>query len=173
MSSIPNHGLQGITAATLFLFTMVGFGTLLSPTHLLFLCIVSLISVWCARYSILPDVFGIAGGSDRGDFKLYNNAHNQNPDNVKVFKKYQWNPLYYFHVWQDKYTHGPGQRWWVWNERLWVEVLTDAIQLTFLTWFYGWPKVLILIVFVAVCEYLLALNVIDDVHNGKYPETQP
>ena len=35
------------------------------------------------------------------------------------------------HIFLDKYTHGEGKRWWKWNERLWVEVLSWLVLIIF------------------------------------------
>lgn len=45
---------------------------------------------------------------------------------------YEWWPLWFIppiglHVFLDRLTHGPGKRWWVWKERLWLEILAWLI----------------------------------------------
>jgi len=171
MSSLLNHGLQGVIASTLLFLIFASFVSFLMTSPFILL-MVALFGGVCTYYSTLPDIYGIAGGSAKGNWNLYNNAHNQNPANVKVYNKYKKNPLYYLHVWQDKYMHQPGQRWWVWNERLWVEVVTDILWLSILIFLYGWWA--IFVISVAFGGTLgLALTIISDVHNGKIPEAKP
>lgn len=39
----------------------------------------------------------------------------------QISKVMRWIPGWGLHLWIDKHTHGEGKRWWVWNERMWVE----------------------------------------------------
>jgi membrane-bound metal-dependent hydrolase YbcI (DUF457 family) len=68
----------------------------------------------------LPDVIGFAEKVIKNDYKTYkwyNKAHND-------WKLLRWLPPYGLHIGLDKLTHGEGQRWWYWKERLWFEVLS-------------------------------------------------
>lgn len=43
---------------------------------------------------------------------------------------------YGLHLLLDWQTHGEGKRWWVWNERLYLEILSWVILITYLLYSY-------------------------------------
>ena len=56
------------------------------------------------------------------DYKLY--------DKIHQFKHWMsWIPPITLHVFLDKFGHGEGKRWWVWKERMWLELGTWVINL--------------------------------------------
>lgn len=89
------------------------------------------IPLFWAVIGALPDLVGEAERIIKGDRSLwgwYNMAHEES-SNLFMFL-----PPYALHVVMDKFTHGPGEKWWKFDERLWVEVV-------------GWISVLVLLIF--------------------------
>lgn len=96
---IFNHGVQG------FLLGYV-------PTRSITLGVI------CGVSALIPDLTILK--SDNG--RLYDKIH------------YEWHWLAFIppitlHVLLDRLGHGEGKRWWVWKERLWLELLTWVINL--------------------------------------------
>lgn len=171
MSSIPNHGLQGVIVASALTFIFASIFSLAMTNPIILLMVLCLGAVG-AYYSTLPDVYGYAGGSASGKWDLYNNAHNQSPTNNKVYHKYVDNPLYFLHVWQDIFTHKPGHRWWILKEGLWLEILMDLVWLFILSLTFGW-WILLVVGASFLGAFGLALTIVSEVHNGKIPEALP
>jgi hypothetical protein len=66
-----------------------------------------------------PDITGAMGRLMTGGFwDVHIEVHKVKLSNFRVFS-----PPALLHIWLDSFTHEWGQRWWVWNERLWVEVV--------------------------------------------------
>ena len=84
-----------------------------------------------AFFGALPDLFGAYGNMVRHDqWKLYISAHaGQRGEILRHI------PMYWLHLFVDSFTHGAGKRWWVWNERLWVEIALWAVNLAIIAWF--------------------------------------
>jgi hypothetical protein len=71
-----------------------------------------------AFFGALPDIVGAYGNVVRHDhWRLYVSAHAGPLGEILRYV-----PMYWLHLFVDSFTHGPGRRWWVWDERLWVEV---------------------------------------------------
>ncbi|HUI09347.1 MAG TPA: hypothetical protein VL221_03410 [Bacteroidota bacterium] len=84
-----------------------------------------------AFFGALPDIVGAYGIIIRGDqWRLYNVAHFG-----KLKRILQYVPMYSLHLYVDSFTHGPGKRWWEWNERLWLEVLLWVVNGTVIALF--------------------------------------
>lgn len=86
-----------------------------------------------AVFGALPDLVGAYGILFRDDrWSLYNVAHF---GKLRAILKYV--PMYWLHLKVDSYTHGTGRRWWVWDERLWVEVTLWVVNLSVIA-LYVW-----------------------------------
>jgi hypothetical protein len=84
-----------------------------------------------AFFGALPDLFGAYGNLVRHDqWKLYISAH---AGSWRRILRYV--PMYWLHLSVDSFTHGPGKRWWIWNERLWVEIALWVVNLAIIAWF--------------------------------------
>ena len=84
-----------------------------------------------AFFGALPDIFGAYGNLVRHDqWKLYMSAHAGPRGHILRYV-----PMYWLHLFVDSFTHGPGKRWWIWNERLWVEVARWVVNLAIIAWF--------------------------------------
>ena len=82
-------------------------------------------------FGALPDLFGAYGNVVRHDhWRLYISAHGGRWGEILRFV-----PMYWLHLFIDSYTHGPGRRWWMWNERLWVELALWGVNLVIIAWF--------------------------------------
>ncbi len=90
-----------------------------------------------AFFGALPDLFGAYGNLVRRDqWKLYMSAHAGHRGEILRYV-----PMYWLHLFVDSFTHGPGKRWWVWNERLWVEAALWVVNLAIIAWFVRiWEK---------------------------------
>jgi hypothetical protein len=90
-----------------------------------------------AFFGALPDLFGAYGNLVRHDhWTLYIDAH-AGP----LGKILRYVPMYWLHLFVDSFTHGAGKRWWVWDERLWVEATLWGANLTVIAWFVRiWRK---------------------------------
>lgn len=81
-------------------------------------------------FGILPDLIGAYGNIvERDHWTLYRNAHFGAIKNIL-----QYIPMYSLHLHLDALMHGPGHRWWRWDERLWLEVLLWVINTIVLVW---------------------------------------
>lgn len=85
----------------------------------------------------LPDLIGVAGqlierNSD-DPWRLYNLAHKGYVG--EFFLRRVWlywlrlMPPYFLHIWLDTLCHDPGKRWWVWKERMWMEIVGWIISI--------------------------------------------
>jgi len=84
-----------------------------------------------AFFGALPDIVGAYGLVVRDDqWRLYSVAHFG-----KLKQVLQYVPMYWLHLYVDSYTHGTGRRWWVWDERLWVEVSLWLVNAAVITLF--------------------------------------
>jgi hypothetical protein len=84
-----------------------------------------------AFFGALPDLFGAYGNIVRHDqWKLYMSAHAGSMGQIL-----RYIPMYWLHLFVDSFTHGPGKRWWIWNERLWIEVTLWAFNIAVIVWF--------------------------------------
>ena len=78
----------------------------------------------------LPDLFGAYGLFILNDhWALYVNAHSG-----AIAGVLKYIPMYWLHLLVDSITHGEGHRWWVWNERLWLEILLWAVNGLVIWW---------------------------------------
>ena len=78
-----------------------------------------------AFFGALPDLLGVWGDFVlRDHWRLYNSAHTG-----PVAHVLQYVPMYGLHLAVDTLTHVPGSHWWMWNERLWMEILLWALNL--------------------------------------------
>jgi hypothetical protein len=78
----------------------------------------------------LPDLIGAEGNLLEHDhWAAYRTAHFGS-----VAHWLQYVPMYWLHLQIDALTHGKGHRWWVWNERLWLELLLWCINLLLILW---------------------------------------
>ena len=101
-----------------------------------------------ALVGALPDLIGMYGTLIlKDDWRLYTHAHepyrfvqvvqrsfkngvrsdmtvNEVPAHKATIAWWlRWLPPYGLHLFLDKHTHGTGKRWWVWRERLWLEIV--------------------------------------------------
>lgn len=84
-----------------------------------------------AFFGALPDLLGAYGNLVRGDrWRLYVSAHS---GRIGAILRYV--PMYWLHLFIDSFTHGPGKRWWIWNERLWIETALWGVNLVIIAWF--------------------------------------
>jgi|GEM_PF-2532677 len=84
-----------------------------------------------AFFGALPDLFGAYGNLIRGDrWRLYVSAHS---GRIGAILRYV--PMYWLHLFVDSFTHGAGKRWWIWDERLWIEVTLWVVNLAVIAWF--------------------------------------
>jgi hypothetical protein len=84
-----------------------------------------------AFFGALPDILGAYGNLVRHDqWKLYMSAHAGPRGRILRYV-----PMYWLHLFVDSFTHGPGKRWWIWNERLWVEVALWVVNFAIIAWF--------------------------------------
>ena len=84
-----------------------------------------------AFFGALPDLFGAYGNLVRHDqWKLYISAHAGHRGEIL-----RYIPMYRLHLFVDSFTHGQGRRWWVWNERLWLEAALWGVNLAIIAWF--------------------------------------
>jgi len=74
---------------------------------------------------VLPDLIGAYGNFIKHDhWTLYRSAHRG-----AIAEILQYVPMYWLHLYTDRLTHGPGHRWWILSERLWMEVLFWVLNL--------------------------------------------
>jgi len=72
---------------------------------------------------MLPDLIGAYGNIILHDnWDLYLSAHSGT-----IYDWLKWFPPYWAHCWLDSFTHGVN-RWWVWNEGLWIEVVVVVVN---------------------------------------------
>jgi hypothetical protein len=84
-----------------------------------------------ALVGALPDLIGAYGNLIRRDhWRFYNYAHAGPMGEILRYV-----PMYWLHLFVDSYTHGPGKRWWIWDERLWLEVALWGVNLAVIAWF--------------------------------------
>ena len=84
-----------------------------------------------AFFGALPDLFGAYGNIIRGDrWKLYLAAHSG-----PIGEILRWVPMYWLHLTVDSFTHGPGKRWWIPEERLWIELALWGVNALIIAWF--------------------------------------
>lgn len=88
-------------------------------------------------FGTLPDLIGAYGNVIKHDhWTLYRNAHFGAIKDVL-----QYVPMYSLHLYLDTQMHGPGHRWWRWDERLWLEVLLWIVNLVIIGWMIrSWKK---------------------------------
>jgi hypothetical protein len=81
-------------------------------------------------FGALPDLIGGYGNLvDHDHYRLYVSAHRGSIEQVL-----QYVPMYGLHLVIDTLTHGPGRRWWVWNEGLWLELLLWLVNILIFWW---------------------------------------
>jgi hypothetical protein len=84
-----------------------------------------------AFFGALPDLFGAYGNIVRHDhWRLYVAAH-AGP----IMEILRYLPMYWLHLFVDSFTHAPGKRWWVWDERLWLEASLWVLNFVVIAWF--------------------------------------
>jgi hypothetical protein len=84
-----------------------------------------------AFFGALPDLFGAFGNLVHHDrWKLYTAAHSGRWEEI-----FRYVPMYWLHLFIDSITHGPGKRWWVWHERLWIEAALWGVNFAVIAWF--------------------------------------
>ena len=84
-------------------------------------------------FGMLPDLIGAYGNIIEHDqWTLYRSAHFG-----AIKQVLQYVPMYSLHLYMDSLMHGPGHRWWRWDERLWLEVLLWIINMVIIAWFVG------------------------------------
>jgi hypothetical protein len=84
--------------------------------------------------SLLPDLIGWLEKikhNDNSKWNWYKKVHEISLDNFLIYI-----PGGLLHIWLDSFMHGEGKRWWIWNERLWLEILGWIITLliAYLLW---------------------------------------
>lgn len=67
--------------------------------------------------------------SDQRYWKWYEKSHLLPSELLHIFALAYTFPAIGLHIYLDSFTHSEGKRWWVWNERLWLEILLWAITL--------------------------------------------
>ena len=78
----------------------------------------------------LPDLLGAYGNFVlRDHWNLYGSAHHGRFEEILQFI-----PMYWLHLWVDKFMHGPKRRWWIYDERMWLEVLMWILNLAAILW---------------------------------------
>ena len=81
-------------------------------------------------FGTLPDLIGAYGNFiDHDHWTLYRNAHFGDIKQVL-----QYVPMYWLHLYLDTLMHGPGHRWWKYDERMWLEVTLWVINLLVIVW---------------------------------------
>ena len=81
-------------------------------------------------FGTLPDLIGAYGNYiDHDHWTLYRNAHFGDIKGVL-----QYVPMYWLHLYLDTLMHGPGRRWWKYDERLWLEVTLWAVNIAVIVW---------------------------------------
>ena len=84
-----------------------------------------------AFFGALPDLFGAYGNLVRQDrWRLYNAAHTG-----PIHDILRYVPMYWLHLYVDSFTHGPGKRWWMGDERLWLEITLWLVNIAVIAWF--------------------------------------
>lgn len=71
--------------------------------------------------SFLPDLIGWLEKlyyKNNSKWNWYKKVHTISETNFLIYI-----PGSLLHIILDTFVHGDGKRWWVWNERLWVEIL--------------------------------------------------
>ena len=92
---------------------------------------ISVIVFTGALFGALPDIIGGYGLVIENDhWKLYNSAHSGQIEEVLRYV-----PMYRLHLFVDSLTHGPGKRWWEWNEMLWMEFALWGVNIAVIAWF--------------------------------------
>lgn len=84
--------------------------------------------------SLLPDLAGWLEKvhyNDKSRWNWYKSLHRIDFNNFLVFI-----PGGLLHIWLDSFCHADGKRWWIWNERLWLEILGWIVTLVvaYLIW---------------------------------------
>lgn len=73
----------------------------------------------------VPDIGGeIMARLGKDGYKWYDSTHKG-----RINKFMRWFPPWGLHTWLDSFSHGAGKRWWVWKERLWLELLIWIINI--------------------------------------------
>jgi hypothetical protein len=90
-----------------------------------------------AGFGSLPDLIGAYGNTVLHDhWMLYDQAHFG-----RLASILQYVPMYELHLLVDSFTHGQGKRWWIWDERLWVEILLWVVNGVVIWWMVtSWQK---------------------------------
>lgn len=84
-----------------------------------------------AFFGALPDLIGAYGNFVVHDhWALYRSAHFGPIKDVL-----QYVPMYWLHLYVDLHMHGPGHRWWLPSERLWLECAMWMVNLL-LIWYF-------------------------------------
>lgn len=85
-------------------------------------------------FGALPDLIGAYGNLVFHDhWTLYRSAHYG-----QIAGVLQYIPMYWLHIKLDAVMHGRSAHWWVWNERLWLEVLLWIINVTIIARSVRW-----------------------------------
>lgn len=76
----------------------------------------------------MPDILGWLEKlikHDENAWTWYLKAHRLDHTNWFIYF-----PPSALHIWLDSFCHGENNRWWIWNEKLWMEVLSWIITIT-------------------------------------------
>ncbi len=81
-------------------------------------------------FGALPDLIGAYGNIIRHDhWSLYMSAHSG-----RIAGILRYIPMYGLHLFLDSLGHGPGRRWWLLQERFWLEATLWLANLLVLVW---------------------------------------
>jgi hypothetical protein len=84
-----------------------------------------------AVFGALPDILGAYGNYvDHDNWTMYRSAHFGELHDVLKYI-----PPYWLHLRIDRITHGLHHRWWVADERLWVEIALWLVNLAVILFF--------------------------------------
>ena len=88
-------------------------------------------------FGALPDLIGAYGNIIEHDhWTLCRSAHFG-----EIKEVLQYVPMYRLHLYLDSIMHGPGQRWWKWDERLWLEIVLWIVNVIVIWWLIrSWRK---------------------------------
>jgi hypothetical protein len=84
-----------------------------------------------ALFGALPDLIGAYGNFIRHDhWLLYQSSHHG-----AIANALQYVPMYWLHLHVDSMTHGAQERWWVFEERLWLEGVFWSVNVACMLWY--------------------------------------
>jgi len=87
-----------------------------------------------ALIGALPDLIGIYGNYILYDnWNLYLSAHSGS-----IYNILRYTIIYTIHPYLDTFMHGEGKEWWIWNQRLWLEIVIILINAIGIYYFFKW-----------------------------------